>query len=187
VDRKSLQKPWSGFTLLELMIVLVVLAVILVLGVPSMQSLLHRNRLRSEAGRLMVAINMARSEAIMRNSPVSICPSQMTVSGQAVCSGIYADGWIVFGNPDKDSVVDPDTDEVLRVFGGLPPGYTLTNRAGTRDALALINYLPDGSSHRNRTLLICPTRGSTVSPLSIVINIIGRPRLARNWGQCSPA
>ena len=187
MDRMSLQSPLSGFTLLELMIVLVVLAVLLVAGVPSMQTLLHRNRLRTEAGRLLAAINMARSEAVMRNSPVSICPSSMTDSGAAICSGIYADGWIVFSNPGKDRVVDPDTDEVLRVFAGLPTGYTLTNRAGTRNALELINYLPDGSSRRNRTLLICPHRRSTVAPLSIVINIVGRPRLARNWGQCSPA
>jgi len=180
----SQQSPFSGFTLLELMIVLVVLAVALAVGTPSMQKLVHKNRLRTEAQRLLSAINMTRSEAVMRNSPVSMCPSTMASSGVAICSGVYADGWIVFANADRDRVVDADTDEVLRVFAGLPQGYTLTNRAGTRAASELINYLPDGTSRRNRTLLVCPLPEVAVAPLGIVINIVGRARLAQNWGQC---
>ena len=185
MDRMSPNRTLSGFTLLELMTVLVLLAVSLAVGLPGMQAMLHKNRLRVEASRLLAAINMTRSEAVMRNAPVSMCPSAMATSGEAVCSGVYADGWIVFANADRDRVVDKDTDQVLRVFEGLPQGYTLTNRSGTRAASELISYLPDGSSRRNRTLLICPRPGATAAPLSIVINIVGRPRLARNWGQCA--
>jgi len=187
VDRMSLLYPEKGLTLVELMVVLVVLAATLSAGAPSMQKMLHKNRVRSEASRLLSAINLARSEAVMRNLPVSMCPSTMAVTGEPVCSGVYSGGWIVFSNADKDRVVDAGTDEVLKVFEGLPRGYTLTNRAGTRAALELINYLPDGSSHRNRTLLVCSPAGAPVQPLSIVINIVGRPRLARDWGECPAA
>ena len=184
MDRMSLLDPVKGLTLIELMVVLVVLAVALSAGVPAMQTLLHNNRMRTEASRLLGAINLARSEAVMRNSTVSLCPSPMAFSGEAVCSGVYADGWIVFANADRDRVVDSGTDNVLKVFAGLPGGYTLSNRAGTIAASALINYLPDGSSHRNRTLLLCSPATVAVQSLSIVINIVGRPRLARNWGEC---
>ena len=187
MDRMSLLDPVKGLTLIELMVVLVVLAVALSAGVPAMQTLLHNNRMRTEASRLLGAINLARSEAVMRNSPVSLCPSPMAFSGEAVCSGVYADGWIVFSNADKDRVVDSGTDSVLKVFTGLPGGYTLRNRAGTAAVSELINYLPDGSSHRNRTLLLCSPAAVTVQSLSIVINIVGRPRLARNWGECHGA
>ena len=111
---------------------------------PLMQDLLQGNRLRSESIRFLRAINLARSEAVMRNGPVSICPSVMAVTGKAQCSGTYADGWIVFANADKDKVVDAGSDEVLQVFEGLPAGYQLTNRSGTRAAFKLINYLPSG-------------------------------------------
>jgi type IV fimbrial biogenesis protein FimT len=184
VDRMSLLDPAKGLTLVELMIVLVVLAATLSIGAPSMQNMLHKNRVRSESSRLLTAINLARSEAVMRNLPVSLCPSAMALTGEPVCSGVYSGGWIVFSNADKDRVVDAGTDEVLKVFEGLPRGYTLTNRAGTRAALELINYLPDGSSHRNRTLLLCSPAGGSMHALSIVINIVGRPRLARDWGEC---
>ena len=187
MDRMSLLNPAKGLTLIELMIVLVVLAATLSAGAPSMQNMLHRNRVRTEATRMLAAINLARSEAVMRNLPVSMCPSAMAFTGEPVCSGVYAAGWIVFSNADKDRIVDAGTDEVLKVFPGLPRGYTLTNRAGTRAALELINYLPDGSSHRNRTLLLCSPAGASVHALSIVINIVGRPRLARDWGECPAA
>ena len=185
MDRMSLRDFPVGFTLMELLVVLVVLALLLALGVPSMQQLLHKNRLRAEAGRLLAAINLTRSEAVLRNAPVSICPSSMSSSGEPLCGGVYADGWIVFSNADRDRVVDAGSDQVLRVFEGLPRGYSLTNRSGTRHLADLISYLPDGSSRKNRTLLICSPPGVAVAPLSIVINIIGRPRLPRDWGQCA--
>ena len=156
MDRMLPRGPARGLTLIELMIVLVVMATALSIGEPLMQNLLHSNRLRAESIRFLGAINLARSEAVMRNQPVSICPSAMAVTGKAECSGTYEAGWIVFANADRDKVVDASTDEVLRIFEGLPPGYRLTNRSGTRTAFKLINYLPDGASHSNRTLLFCP-------------------------------
>jgi hypothetical protein len=97
---------------------------------------------------------------------------------------VFADGWIVFANADRDKIVDAGTDEVLRIFEGLPAGFLLTNRTGTRDAFELINYLPDGSSHSNRTLMFCPPQQSVVQSLSIVMNIVGRARLVEGWGVC---
>jgi type IV fimbrial biogenesis protein FimT len=184
VDRMSPRGPTGGLTLIELMIVLVVLAITLSVGLPLFQNQLHSNRLRAESSRFLGALNLARSEAVMRNLPVSICPSAMAVTGQAKCSGTYAGGWIVFSNADKDKEVDTGTDEVLQVFEGLPPGYRLTNKSGTSAAFALINYLPDGSSRSNRTLLFCPPQQTSMQSLSIVINIVGRARLTGGWGEC---
>ncbi|MEZ5572001.1 MAG: GspH/FimT family pseudopilin [Halioglobus sp.] len=180
----SCRRICCGFTLIELMIVLVVLAIMISVSAPLMQDLVHSNQLRSEASRFLGAINLARSEAVMRNQPVSICPSAMAITGAPECSGNYADGWIVFANADRDKVVDLATDQVLQVFEGIPSGYRLTNRSGTRDAFELINYLPDGSSPSNRTLLFCPPPGAAVPNLSVVINIVGRARLVGGWGEC---
>jgi type IV fimbrial biogenesis protein FimT len=173
-----------GFTLIEMMIVLVVLAITVALGAPMMQAQLHQNRLRAEVSRLLGAINLARSEAVMRNMPVSLCPSAMAATGVPECSGAYAGGWIVFANPNRDRVVDAGTDQVLQAFEAVPEGYRLTNRAGTREAFELISYLADGSSHSNRTLMFCPPQGIRVQALGIIINIVGRARLAGELGVC---
>jgi type IV fimbrial biogenesis protein FimT len=184
VNRMSSHYNVSGLSLIELMIVLLIVAISLSVGTPLMQSLRHKNVLSVESSRFLGAVNLARSESVKRNLPVSICPSKMAATGEPVCGGIYSGGWIVFANPNRDKIVNAETDEVLQVFEALHPLYTITNRAGTTAAFHLINYLPDGTSHSNRTLLFCPPGGVEVEPLSLVINIVGRARLARGWGEC---
>ena len=175
-----------GLTLIELMIALVILSITVMASAPSMRQLVHGNRLRTEAARLASAINLARSEAIFRNLPVSLCPSSMAVTGEAICAGTFSDGWIVFANVDRDHQIDTSSDEVIRAFAALPPGYTLTNRSGTRRASRTITYLPDGSSRSNRTLLVCAA-GVPLSPWSVVLNMVGRARLVQGEGQCPVA
>ena len=175
----------QGFTLIELMTVSAVLAITLTIAMPSMRGLLHKNQLRSETNRLLSAINFTRSEAISRNTSVSLCPSAYATNGIPACSRSYSDGWIIFTNPDRDRVVDTGTDEILRVFVGLPKGYLLTNRAATQEAFEVISFRPDGSSRRNRTLMICPPRGSDTPSQSVVMHLVGRARVASAWGDCA--
>ena len=108
----------------------------------------------------------------------------MATTGRRACAGTYDDGWIVFSNPNRDKVLNLETEEVLRVYAGTSRGFSITDRGGSRAAAELINYLPDGSSRRNRTLLFCPPAGSTVSSASLVFNVIGRVRQTRGQGGC---
>jgi hypothetical protein len=80
--------------------------------------------------------------------------------------------------------VESASDRIMRVFAPLPAGYRVTNRRGNRAAGDLVTYLPDGSTRRNTTLQICPPQGASAGPWSVVINLVGRPRLARKWGKC---
>ena len=106
MDRMSCKFSYRGLTLIELMITLVILGVSVTVAAPAMQQLIHGNRLRTETSRLLDAINLARSEAVLRNIPVSLCPSTMADSGRALCAGEFADGWIVFTNRNRDRVID---------------------------------------------------------------------------------
>ena len=166
------------------MVALALVAVLVAMAAPGFSRLLQANRVRTEVTRLMTAINLVRSEALRRNLPVTMCPSAAAATGEAVCGGIYAGGWIVFSDRDRNGAVDA-SDRVIRVYAGLSEGFTLTNRAGTRDADDPITYLPDGTSGRNRTLLVCAPPGSDAPSRSVVMNIVGRPRVAaEEWGTC---
>ncbi len=184
MDRMSCNCNARGLTLIELMITLVILAVTVAAATPPMQHLIHGSRLKTEASRLLDAINLARSEAVLRNTPVSLCPSAMANSGVANCSGTYAQGWIVFSNRNRDAVFDPGSDELIRAFKAIPPGYSLTNLAGTRALDEPITYLPDGTSRRNLSLLVCPPGSFRLEPWRVVLNAVGRARTARGEGQC---
>lgn len=133
----------SGFTLVELMMTLVILAILLGVGVPSFNLVLQNVRSASLANDLTSGLNLARSEAITRSAQVDICPSNNGTS----CSGSWTDGWIVIVNA---------TSEVLRRFPEPPAGATITQ---TPTANATISFGPLGQPVAGLTQLVAQVDG----------------------------
>ena len=121
-------KKHTGFTLVELMITLVLVAILATIGVPSFMSLIANNRLTTQANELVSSLNLARSEAIKRNTRVTVCRSSTGTS----CGGTWSNGWIVFVDAGTAGSVDAG-DEILRVRNGVTSGMNLT--AGTVNAV----------------------------------------------------
>lgn len=63
-----------GFTLVELLITMTVLGVLMAIALPNLKSFIVSNRLSSNVNEFIGLINYARSEAIVRNQSVVICP-----------------------------------------------------------------------------------------------------------------
>lgn len=83
----------AGFTLIELMTVVSVLAVLSMLAAPSFQRLLVEQRLASAASSLNALLWFARSETIKRNAPVNVEVADATswtvyrcTTGMATCA-----------------------------------------------------------------------------------------------------
>lgn len=62
----------GGFTTIELLIVLVVIAVVIALGLPSFNALLARKRVEGVFGEFQTDLQFARSEAVSTNLPVRV-------------------------------------------------------------------------------------------------------------------
>ena len=73
----------QGVNLMELMVVIAILAVLVGVAVPSYQSLVASNAVRSAASELHVSLIQARSEAVKRNAVVTLTP----------VSSDWAKGW----------------------------------------------------------------------------------------------
>lgn len=136
----------AGFTILELMIAVAVLAIIVGIGVPAFTDIIRRNRLSSQTNGLMGALAIARSEAVKRGTPVTICPA--SDANQDVCAGNVqwaANGWIVFADGEGTlGMIDADATE---------PNDTIIQRmpAASAQKVNVINadrtfltYRPDG-------------------------------------------
>jgi type IV fimbrial biogenesis protein FimT len=76
-----------GFTLIELMIVVTLLAVMLGIGIPSFQGFIAGQRVKTAAYDFATALLVARSEAIKRNTAVTISQTGSWIGGWTVAAG----------------------------------------------------------------------------------------------------
>lgn len=89
--RQSGRKPRigvreRGFTLIELMTTLTVLAIMLGIAVPSFRNFIAAQKVKTAAYDLVSTMLLARSEAVKRNSPVLVTPGS---------AAAWAGGWTV--------------------------------------------------------------------------------------------
>jgi type IV fimbrial biogenesis protein FimT len=160
----------AGFTLIELMTVVAILAVTLAVGLPTFSGAIERQRVATTLHLLGTDMAMARSTAVMRRSHVVVCPRNAS-SG---CSGDqdWSHGWMVFADPDGDR--QPNTgDDILRI-GEPPSGAPLLLPASR----PLLRYQPDGrAASTNLTVYVCKD-GHYAG--KVVVNNLGRVRTERS-------
>ena len=97
------QKAQAGFTLVELMVTIAVIAILAVVAAPSMSALLNANRVSASAGELVAGLQLARSEAIRRNTRVIVCATDGSVSGTTACLGSATwTNWAILDRSEAD-------------------------------------------------------------------------------------
>ena len=182
MKRISRENGQDGLTLVELMVAVAILSILLSLGAPSLGGMLSKYRMRTAAHRLVAAMNLARIEAVSRNTPVTLCPVADSVLGS--CGTDYAFGWRLFSNEDRDEVLDEGSDQLIHLFPALPKGFSVTNRLGTRVVADAVTWYPDGTARRNLSFQLCAPNSHGASAYSVVLNLVGRARVARGEGRC---
>jgi type IV fimbrial biogenesis protein FimT len=85
--------PQSGVTLVELMFAILIFAVLLAIAVPSFRDASLGARLSAIANSLHGTIQIARSEAIKANVPITLCTS--TDGSTCATTGTWEQGWVV--------------------------------------------------------------------------------------------
>lgn len=165
-----------GVTLLELMIVLVIAGIAFTAAFPSFQGMIARNRIATTGNDLLLAINLARSEAIRVGGGAYVVADDdpgLTVAG---ADNEFGEGWCVAIR--LDDTADPTCGtpadfEVIRRFGAL-------NTTDTMNSVEDVSWVEfDGmgalanTAAQPRQFDLC---SDAVDGRRIFINVIGRSK-----------
>jgi type IV fimbrial biogenesis protein FimT len=172
-----------GFTLIEMMVTLALLAILIALVTPSFRGLLADNRATAQANALVGSLMLARSEAIKRNAPVVMCRSN---DGASCAGSDWEDGWILWADMDRDDTLDPDDGDGIAEAGEemiLQAQERLQGRFDLSATGSSITYRPDGTiAGAADAFELVPPGGDTEHGRCIQIEVTGRPRVTK--GAC---
>ena len=112
----------TGFTIVEIMIAIAILAILTALAMPSLQQFLARNELVGTSNGLISGINLARTEAVTRSTAVAICPS---TDGASCSGGDWESGFLVFVDDDNNSNFNGGEELIRAESGYTNPAITI--------------------------------------------------------------
>jgi type IV fimbrial biogenesis protein FimT len=171
----------SGFTLLEIMIVIALLAVLIGIGAPSMGEFIRNSRITGKANDLLAGLNVARTEAIKRHVPVTVCATEDAEADAPECDpDADFSQWIAFvdddGQPGTPASTEGDGAFDPPVNPGDPGEILLTRSSGSiesittlpsEDVEGYVQFGLDGFQRRDGgaaptdlSILMCDDRGN---------------------------
>jgi len=162
-----------GFTLIELLIVLTIAAVLLAIGMPSFRDFVRETRAGSAMGTLNADIQLARSEAVKRNSRVLLCARASATSSSCIgapSTSAWMNGWLVCYDRNSDGACDASTaaePNPIKVQGALEAPLALAGPAAT------LVMFPVGSASAGSVFNVTSgtgtTRTATIQPSGSVV------------------
>lgn len=158
----------SGFTIIELMIVVALIAIIATIAVPGFQGLIESNRLKSTTNNVLGILNYARTEAVRRGEPVAV-----QAAGGSLQEGLAV---IVLS-----SAADADPNP-LRTLDAMPGSVTLSLQSGDMPVFRG-NGMKDRGAHDQSILRICPGNGNPGA--DIVVNAGGQTNRSSIEATCT--
>lgn len=164
----------SGFSLVELIVVMALLAILINLGIPALSHSFERNQARVAINAIYRAINLTRFTAINHGVMTTLCKS---ADGQS-CGGQWQQGFIVFTDRNADRHVNDD-DRLIQVFPAPSESGTLLFRAFQNKQY--LQMTPQGfTNYQNGNFTFCPQNKDSSLAQQVIINRSGRTYFAKD-------
>lgn len=173
------KRSLRGFTLVELVAVIAILGILLGVAVPWVGTFADSLRLTLQANAYLSALHLTRSEAIKRNSRMTVCKSADGLS--CTEGGGWQQGWIVFHDPNHNAAKD-DAEVMVHQSPALPTSFQLV---GNSNVAKYVSFDATGGTRlasgafQAGTLTLCRQSASSGEARQIVISSAGRPRVQK--------
>lgn len=173
-----------GFTAIELLIVITILAVLTAMAVPSFGPMIERWRTNQAVNNITSTIYVARSEAIKRGGRVSV---RKIANGTDGCSFAstnqeWSCGWIIFVDADENGNLDAG-EEILQSFQ-MPTSVNVMNN----NSAASFRFDRWGRTNNINaaSFAIVPRAGGVASPAATAVCVSsgGRVRVVKESVTC---
>ena len=186
VNCDSSKRYATGFSLIEMMLVIAVVAILAAVAGPPMRDMLLKDGIKSAVVELRASLAQARGEAIAQAYDVTICRS----SDYENCDtggGDWSSGWITFLDKDGDAVRDAgealiDVHEALALSAELTFSEVVSG-SGARDFFQYNRQGLPGDVVNNPEqglFVLCPQDGDSSKARGIYINATGRASETRD-------
>lgn len=162
----------AGFSLVELMVVILIAAVLAGMAVPAFGRLIDSQRLTSTANDFLASIQLTRSEAIKRGRRVDLVPAGAN----------WSDGWIVLVDENGNQSFDAG-ETIIHQREPASNGISITSKLSD-NSKPYIAYNGTGRTRTNAAGGQQFQSGAIVFELGdekrrIVLNALGRPRICK--------
>jgi type IV fimbrial biogenesis protein FimT len=162
-------KRTMGFTIIELMVVMVITGLVIIVALPSFTSINQGSQMTSISNELIGAFNRARSEAIRRGQSVEVTADGTNWSG----------GYKIWVDLNQNDVLDlgtDDTNELIYRQSAFDSGLTFTS------AISKVSFLPNGFSALagTATITICSNKSPSLKGKDVIVLVSGRTKVKEN-------
>lgn len=184
---RSAPKSAYGFTTIELMVTVAILAVLTALAAPSFTPIIERWRVRQVAEDLQSTLYYARSEAIKRGGNLSIQKLKNTADGcqNATTTEEWGCGWIVFADLDNNGTWKSTNPAEPKLQDIALDGVVNVMRKPAGASIKIDRY---GMANGNNTLsfVLSPVSSGVTSPsvTTLCIAAGGRIRILPGEVEC---
>jgi type IV fimbrial biogenesis protein FimT len=186
--------PARGLTLVELLVTVSIAAILLALAAPTFSRFVAGTQLTSRTNDLVAALNLARSEAVLRGQVISL--------GSADGSLNYETGWSVFtdANADgvraapatssdglllKDTAAAPGGTKVTRVVrGGAAPNFTFSDSSAADRGRVSFNGRGANAAAASAFFRVCDSAQRSIGGRIVQVSPVGKISLDSTTAAC---
>ncbi len=168
IKQKAILK---GITLIELVVTIAIIGTIIAIALPKVSAMIKNNALVTNTNTFVALLNLARNEAITRETNVILCASGDSTLATPLCdSDNWETGWLLFSDIGNTANSFDNNDVIIKRAPSATVGNTIRTTFAT---VGKLTFSKNGLVSSIGTISFCDDRGLAQSR-ALAVSRVGR-------------